>query len=132
MRPLGHRKGLAIGSLNINSLLLHIDEVSCFIKEKGFHIFALNKAKLEDTFADELLEIERYTLQREASNRHGVGVAVYVAESLKHHRGTDLPEGGFEIISLKLNPPELGQSVLWLGTDLLQTQFKSSLSLKET
>ena len=48
-RPLGHRKGLVIGSLNINSLLLHIDEVRCFIKEKVFHILALNETKLDDT-----------------------------------------------------------------------------------
>ena len=54
VRPLGHSKGLAIGSLNINSLLPHIDEVRCFIKENGFHTLALNETKLDNTIADNL------------------------------------------------------------------------------
>ena len=51
-----------------------------------------------------MLEIEGYTLYREDRNRYGDGVAVYVAESLKHHRRNDLPEGGLEIICLEIEP----------------------------
>ena len=104
MRPWGNRKGLVIGSLNINSLLLHIDEVRCFIKVKGFHIVALNETKVDDTIADKLLEIEGYTLCREDRNRYGDRVAVHVAESLKHHRRNDPPERGLEIICLEIEP----------------------------
>ena len=40
-------KGMVIASLNINSLLLHKDEVSSFINEKGIHVLALNKTRVE-------------------------------------------------------------------------------------
>ena len=62
MQTLGHCKGLAIGSLNINSLLLHIDELKCFSKKNGFHILALNEIELDNTIADNLLEMEGFTL----------------------------------------------------------------------
>jgi len=52
VRPLGYHKGLAIGSLEINRLLPPIDEVRCFIKEKGFHILAINETKLGYTITD--------------------------------------------------------------------------------
>ena len=102
VRPLGHRKGLAIGSLSINSLLPHIDELRCFIKEKGCHILALHDTKLDNTIADNLPTIEGFTLYRNDRNRHGGGVAVYVAESLSHHTRNNIPENGLELIVLEI------------------------------
>ena len=57
-RSLGHRKGMAIGSINVNSLLLHIDEVRQLIKEKGFHILAIYETKLDETIPDSLLDVK--------------------------------------------------------------------------
>ena len=95
MFPDERRYYIAIGSLHSNSLLLHIDEVRCFIQEKGFHILPLNETKLENTIADDLLEVEGYILHRKDRNRCGLrGVVVYVTESLKHHRKNDLPKEG--------------------------------------
>ena len=102
VRPLGHRKGLAIGSLNSNSLLPHIDELRCFIKEKEFHILALYETKLKNTIADDLLKIKGLTLYRNDRNRHGGGVAVYVAESLNHHTRNDIPKNGLELIVIEI------------------------------
>ena len=93
VRPLGHRKGLAIGSLNSNSLLPHIDELRCFIKEKEFYILALYETKLK---------IEGLTLYRNDRNRHGGVVAVYVAESLNHHTRNDIPENGLQLIVIEI------------------------------
>ena len=44
---LGFRKGMVIASLNVNSLPLHKDEISAFIKDKGIHILALSETKLD-------------------------------------------------------------------------------------
>ena len=60
---LGHRKGMVIASLNVNSLKLHLDEIKCLVNEKGIHILAVNKAKLNNEITDNLLEFEGYTLQ---------------------------------------------------------------------
>ena len=72
---------MAIGSINVNSLLLHIDEVRQLIKDKAFHILAINETKLDETIADSLLGVKGYALHREDRNRHGGGVAVYVRNS---------------------------------------------------
>ena len=50
------------------------------------------KPNLMTQFADNLPKIDGYILRREDRNRYGGGVAVYVAESLKHRRRNDLPE----------------------------------------
>ena len=93
---------MAIGSINVNSLLLHIDEVRQLIKDKGFHILAINETKLDETIADSLLGVEGYALHREDRNRHGGGVAVYVRNSIKHHRRTDIPEGTLEFVGIEV------------------------------
>ena len=82
---------MAIGSINVNSLLVHIDEVRQLIKDKGLHILAINETKLDETIADSLLGVEGYALHREDRKRHGGGVAVYVRNSIKYHRRTDIP-----------------------------------------
>ena len=64
VRQLGCRKGLAIASLNVNSLLLHIDEIKNLIKEKSLHVLALNETKLDGKIASDLLQIDGYTLYR--------------------------------------------------------------------
>ncbi len=80
----GHRKRMVIGSLNVNSLLLHIDEVRKLIKDKGFHILAIDETKLDSKIADSLLGVDGYALHRQDRDRHGGGVTVYVRDSLNH------------------------------------------------
>ena len=47
VRELECRKGLEILSLNLNSFLLHIDEIKTLMKEKSIHVLALNETKLD-------------------------------------------------------------------------------------
>ena len=105
---LGHRRGIAIGSIKVNSLLLHIDEVRRLNKDKGFHILAINETKLDDTTADDLLGVERYDLHTEDRERHGGGVTVYVRSSIKHHRRTDIPERALEFVGIEAEPMKAG------------------------
>ena len=51
---------MVIGSINVNSLLLHIDEVRELITDKGFHILSINETKLDSTIADNLLGVMPY------------------------------------------------------------------------
>ena len=93
-----------IASLNVNSLQLHLDEIKCLVNEKGIHILAVNETKLDNEITDNLLEIEGYTLHREDRNRNGGGVAVYVHNSLKYHRRTDIPDKSLELICIEMEP----------------------------
>eukprot|EP00794_Sanderia_malayensis_P003840 gene3840-4379_t len=95
---LGNRKGMVIGSINVNSLLLHVDEVRELIISKRFHILATNETKLDSTIADSLLGVEGYALHRRDRDRHGGGVAVYIRDSLKQHRRTDVPEEALKFV----------------------------------
>ena len=98
--------GLAIASLNVNSLLLHIDEIKNLIKGKSINVLALNATKLDDKIASDLLRIDGYTLYREDRARNGGGVAVHVSDSLKHSRRNDFPERALEMISIEVEPKE--------------------------
>ena len=78
---LGHRKGMTIALLNINSLLLHRDEIRMLLNELGIHILALNETKIDETI-DCLVNIEGYTIKRCDRSRNGGGVAVYLKDTL--------------------------------------------------
>ena len=78
----GHRKGMAIASLNVNSLLLHIDEIRMLVKDLGVHILAINETKLDDNIDDALISIVGYSIKKRDRNRHGGGVAIYINDSI--------------------------------------------------
>ena len=78
---LGFRKGMVIASLNVNSLPLHKDELSAFIKDKGIHILALNETKLDKKTPKQLMNIKTCKIEREDRNKHGGGVAMYIREN---------------------------------------------------
>ena len=44
---LGHRKGMVITSFNVNSLLLHIDEIRTLVKDLGIHILSINELSMK-------------------------------------------------------------------------------------
>ena len=51
-----------VASLNVNSLLLHIDEIRATVKELGIHILAINETKLDGHIADELVDIDGFSI----------------------------------------------------------------------
>ena len=50
--------------LNVNSLMLHIDEIRLLIKELGIHILAINETKIDKNVHDDLVSIDGYTIKR--------------------------------------------------------------------
>ena len=95
---LGHRKGMVIASVNVNSLLLHIDEIRTLVKDLGIHILAINEAKLDENIHDDLVSIEAYTMRRCDCNRHGGGLAIYIRDSIydKCKLRNDIPVSSLE------------------------------------
>ena len=108
---------MTIASLNVNSLLLHIDEIRMLVNELGIHILALNETKLDKSIDDSLVGIEGYTLKRCDRDRHGGGVAIYIKDTLldKFTVQEYLPKSNLELV-LTLNLFVLLLSLLWLGT----------------
>ena len=73
---LGNGKGIVVASLNVNSQMLHIDEIHLLIKELGIHILAINETKIDKNVHDDVVSIDGYTIKRCDRNRFGGGVAV--------------------------------------------------------
>ena len=64
----------------------------------------MNETKLDCEITDDLLEIEGFTLHREGRNRNGGGVGLYVHNSLKHNRRTDIPDKSLELVCIEIEP----------------------------
>ena len=103
---LGHRKGVVVATLNVNSLLLHIDEIRLIVKELGIHILAINETKLDVNIADELVGIEGYSIKRCDRNRNGGGVAIYIKDNLfdKCSLRNDVPVSSLEAVCVECKP----------------------------
>ena len=101
---LGFKKGMAIASINVNSLLRHIDEIRLLVKDLGIHILAVNETKIDDNIDDDLVSIEGYLIKR--SNRNGGGVAVYVKDMTfdKITVRADLPLSNLEGLCIEVKP----------------------------
>ena len=97
---------MTIASLNVNSLLLHIDEIRMFVNELGIHILVLNETKLDKSIDDSLVGIEGYTLKRCDRDRHGGGVAIYIKDTLldKFTVREDLPKSNLELVCIEIKP----------------------------
>ena len=74
-KPFG--KGLVMASLNINSLLAHIDEFRVFMNETDIDIISINETKLDSSIKDNEVYISGYEIvrkDRKINGRHGGGV----------------------------------------------------------
>ncbi len=58
LRDLTKSKGIKIASLNINSLLKHIDEIRVLLTQYTFDILAINESKIDNSMSDN--ELHRY------------------------------------------------------------------------
>ena len=52
-----------MASLNVNSLLLHIDEIRNLTKDLDTHILAINETKLDKNVHDDLIGISGFPLR---------------------------------------------------------------------
>ena len=103
---LGFKKGIAIASLNINSLRSHFDEVNLMIQRLGIYILALNETKLDNSIPNELTDISGYQQLRRVRSCHGGGVSIYVRNSINFKPRDDISAEGLEIICIEIEPPK--------------------------
>ena len=103
---LGNRKGIVVASLNVNSLMLHIDEIRLLIKELGIYVFAINETKIDKNVHDDLVSIDGYTIKRFDHNRFGCGDAVYIKDTIfdKCTVRVDPPQYTLEALCIEVKP----------------------------
>ncbi len=97
---------MTIASLNVNSLLLHVDEIRMLLNELGIHILAINETKLANTINDNLVNIDGYTIKRCDRDRNGGGVSVYIKDTLsdKSTLRVDVPKSSLELLCVEIKP----------------------------
>ena len=95
-------KGLKLVSLNIASLLRHLDELRIFVEEEKPHIIGINETRLDNMVNDSDLEIDGYEVMRWYRDRNGGGVALYVHKSLGVPIRQDLMDCNVESVSVQI------------------------------
>ncbi len=82
------QRGLVMASLNINSLLAHIDELRITMSSTKIYILCINETKLDSTVNDHEVGLPGFELvrrDRAKNGRNGGGVCIYIRSNLNFH-----------------------------------------------
>ena len=83
LRDITKSKGIKIASLNINSLLKHIEEIRVLLTEYTFDILAINESKIDiNSISDNELHIFGYDIIRKDRN---MGVVWFYMSVITYH-----------------------------------------------
>lgn len=99
-------KGFSIASLNIVSLLSHIEDLRVIMINEPFDILAINESRLDETVTDNEVYLTGYTIIRKDRNRQGGGVALYIRSAINYTRRTDLEDEELEFLCTEIRKPK--------------------------
>ena len=116
--PKNKLKGLKLVSLNIASLLKHLDELRIFVEEEKPHIIGINETRLDNMINDSEIEIDGYEVMHWDRDRNGDGVALYVHKSLDVTIRQDLMDCNVESVSVQIKLDTTGHFLSRLYIDL--------------
>lgn len=97
-------KGLRIASLNVNSIVKHIDEMRILLESKSIDILLINESKI-DIVLDNEIHISGYNIIRNDRNRNGGGVIMYLKQFLSFTKRNDLVVDSLEMICTEIKKP---------------------------
>ena len=109
-----------MASLNINSLLAHIDELRPFMSNSKIDLLSINETKLDLTIDDVELYLPGYELIRKdrvRNERNEGGVCFYVRCNLKYKIRDDLSSENLELLVLEITR-------LWSRPFLVSTWYR--------
>ena len=101
--PANH--GFKIASLNVNSLIKHIDDLRIFLADNPVDVLAINESKLDDSIKNCELYIPGYEIIRIDRNRNGGGVCFYINNSINFVIRHDLNLNDLENLCLEIQKP---------------------------
>ena len=99
-------------SLNIFSLLPHLDELRIFVDSEKPHIICINETKLDDSIDDSLVHIDGYAIIRKDRNKHGGGVALYIHQNINFELKRELMCDEIESISVQIKNGKFKPSII--------------------
>ena len=89
-------------SLNIFSLLPHIDELRILAADEKSHVIGINETEIDSAIIDSHIALDEYDVIRKDRNSVGGGVALYVHKSVDFKRCDDLINSDIQAISAKI------------------------------
>ena len=100
------QRGLKLASLNINKLITHIDELRILLAHNEIDILSINETKLNETIADNEVNILGYDIiRRDRITNGGRGVCFYVKNSINFTIRNDLNIDTLENLCLEIQKP---------------------------
>ena len=70
LHDIAKSKGLKIASLNVNSLLKHIDEIRVLLEKYTFDILAINESKIDNSIPDNEIQMRRRDFHKKQAVKH--------------------------------------------------------------
>lgn len=101
--------GLVMASLNINSLLAHIDELRLFMETSTIDILAINETKIDPLIKNNEISITGFDVvrrDRPTNGRFGGGVCLYVRANINYQIRNDLNDDLLEMITIEITRPQ--------------------------
>ena len=98
-------RGFKMASLNITSLLKHIDELRVFLNDQSIGVLAINETRLNKGIFDQEVKVQGYDIirrDRSTNGRFGGGVCCYIRSNIRYSVRTDLDSRLLEIISTEI------------------------------
>jgi len=108
---------LVIASLNINSLLSHIDKLRVLMHDSKIDILSIKETKLDSTVHDSDVYIPGFELVRKyrrVNGRKGGSVCIYLRTNLNYRIRDDLINDDLECLIVEISKPR--SSVFLVGT----------------
>ena len=101
-------RGFKIASLNITSLLKHLDELRILLNYNCIDLLAINETRLDGSISDQDVKVEGYDVtrwDRTVNGRFGGGVCFYIRSDINYAVREDLNNLLLEILSIEIRKP---------------------------
>ena len=101
-------RGFKMASLNVTSLLKHLDELRILLAGNSIDVLAINETRLDSSINDWKLFIPGYEIfrrDRSISGRHGRGVCFYVRSTINYTPHLDLNIDHLENLCIEIRKP---------------------------
>ena len=101
-------RGFKMSSLNITSLLKHIDELRIVLDGQPIDILAINETRLDGSISDQDVKIVGYDVirrDRTVNGRFGGGICFYIRSNINYVCREDLDNELLEILSIEILKP---------------------------
>ena len=101
-------RGFKMASLNITSLLKHIDELRIILNDQSIDVLAINETRLDENISDQEVNVQGYDIirrDRPINGRFGGGVCFYISSNINYSIRKDLDNQFLEILSIEIRKP---------------------------